>query len=361
MMPKEGLLSHFSKLTHKRYKEILRVFDSLDTFWSAPQQEIKEALRWKPAVINEYLAWRTTFNAEKANSEMTKYNVICANQNNPIYPKLLKNIFDPPVALFVRGKIQQDVYTLAIVGPRKPSHYGAQMAKTFTAELARPGVSIVSGLALGIDALVHEQAVNMSGHTVAVLGGGADEPSVAPKTNGALARRIVQAGGSLISESPVGTEPTKYSFPKRNRIISGMSDGVLIIEAGASSGALITASTALEQGRDVYAIPQNITSSTSIGTNDLLKHGAMLVTSPKDILERIALPQTTKSGITKSIIPVSEAEQRLLSILTKGEKHVDDIIRETTQDGHTVGSMLSLMEVRGLVKNIGNMTYKSTR
>jgi len=204
------------------------------------------------------------------------------------YPEQLKEIYDAPLKLYVLGnKELLNQIGIAIVGTRKASEYGKKVALQFSRALSEIGFNIISGLALGIDSCAHLGTLQQGslGKTIAVLGSGLDE--IYPKQNVELARQILKNGGCVVSEYPIGTKPEKLNFPQRNRIISGLSKGVLVVEAGEKSGSLITADFALEQGREVFAVPGNICNSTSNGTNDLIKQGAKLVTNIKDIIEEL--------------------------------------------------------------------------
>ena len=205
------------------------------------------------------------------------------NIESKVYPIQLKNIYNPPLKLYVLGnKELLNQKGVAIVGARDATEYGKRVALQFSKELSENGINIISGLALGIDTYAQLGALSK---TIAVLGSGLDE--MYPKQNTELAKRIIRSGGCIITEYPLGTKPEKLNFPQRNRIISGLSEGVLIVEAGEKSGSLITAEFALEQGRDVFAIPGNILNTTSVGTNNLIKQGAKLVTNYSEILEEI--------------------------------------------------------------------------
>lgn len=204
------------------------------------------------------------------------------------YPKQLKNIYDPPIKIYVLGNRKLlNQCGIAIVGTRKASEYGKKVALQFAKDLSQKGINVISGLALGIDTYAHLGTLqqNSIGKTIAVLGSGLD--NIYPKQNIELAKQIIKNDGCLISEYPVGTKPEKQNFPQRNRIISGLSDGVLIVEAAEKSGALITADFALEQGREIFAVPGSVFSNTSIGTNNLIKQGARLVTKFEEILEEM--------------------------------------------------------------------------
>ncbi len=206
--------------------------------------------------------------------------IVCSDKE---YPILLKQIYDPPKKLFIQGQLGNCNPCLAIVGPRKPSIYGRQVAEKVARDLAKKGITIVSGLANGIDSIAHQAALSVNGKTVAVLGSGIN--CIYPKTNHSLAKRIANNSGALVSEYTPEAKPTRKSFPQRNRIIAGMSLGTLVIEARQKSGTLITSQCTLDSGRELFVLPQNITSPTSVGANNLIKNGAHLITSATEILE----------------------------------------------------------------------------
>jgi len=208
------------------------------------------------------------------------------NINNKFYPQKLKNIYDPPKELYIIGnKYILNKPSIAIIGCRECSDYGKKVAQKFAYELSKKGFVIISGLAKGIDSFAHIGTLYAKEKTIAVLGSSID--NIYPKENIELARKIIKYGGCIVSEFPIGTKPEKMNFPQRNRIISGLSNGVLVVEAREKSGTLITVDFALEQGREVFCVPGNIDSVNSIGTNELLKQGAKLVTNIKEIIEEI--------------------------------------------------------------------------
>ena len=221
---------------------------------------------------------------------MQKYKIDIININDKRYPQILKQIYDPPISLYIKGNIEiLNGKNIAIVGCRNSSKYGEEAAKYFAYNLSAKGINIISGLARGIDTYAHignlgammHNGNNICGKTIAVVGNGID--IIYPKENKYLEEKIIKSGGCIISEYPLGTKPEKFNFPARNRIISGLSKGVLVIEARAKSGTLITIDFALQQGRDVYVVPGNINSVNSVGTNDLIKQGAKLVTRVEEI------------------------------------------------------------------------------
>jgi len=275
------------------------------------------------------------------------------------YPKLLAQIADPPEQLYCRGNINLFSKTcLAIVGTRKITPYGREAATTIARELAYSGFTIVSGLALGIDATAHAATLDAHGNTIAVLGSGADDDHIGPPTNLPLAHRILKDGGLIVSEYPPGTPGYKDQFPARNRIISGLSLGVLVVEADSKSGALITARCALEQNRDVFAVPGSIFSPRSAGTNHLLQQGAKAVLTANDILSEYDAQSTLFTTEQKNLSTRNPVEQQILAILeSNGPTILDEIIRKTDSDTPTVIAALSMLEIHGRVKQISPGTY----
>lgn len=266
------------------------------------------------------------------------------------YPSRLKEIYDPPAVLYVNGELKkEDDLAVSIVGSRKTSVYGRMMTERMSQGLARHGVTIVSGMARGIDSVAHGGAVSVGGRTIAVLGCGVDV--IYPRENRGLFAKIVEHG-AVVSEFPMGSPPEGAHFPKRNRIISGLSLGVIVVEAAAESGALITANYALEQGRDVFAVPGSIGAAGSQGTHRLIKQGAKLVEASEDILEEI-LPQWHRRGQehekAKQGPSLPEEEGRLYDLLGETPLHIDRIILETGMDPGKVSGLLLSLELKGLI------------
>ena len=245
---------------------------------------------------------------------------------------------------------------LAVVGTRKFSAYGRQATEEIVYQLAERGLTIISGLALGIDALAHLACLNANGKTVAILGSGADQPSVYPSSNRYLIDKIISSQGAVISEYPVGTAPTKYTFPMRNRIISGLAKGVLVIEAPESSGALITAKYALDQNRDVFAIPGSIYSHNSKGVNNLIKQGAKLITGADDILQEFNIQVILQE--TKNEPAISQEEEKIVfNLLSKEPLHIDKIKQLSKLNINVLLSTLTIMEIKSLIKDLGGKNY----
>lgn len=275
------------------------------------------------------------------------------------YPSKLKQIHDPPYVLFYRGDSSLlENFSIAMVGSRKPSAYGELCSKKFSRELSSLGITIVSGLAIGIDSCSHYGAYNQRGRTVAVLGSSIDNPY--PVRNIGLMNKIVQSGGVVVSEYPPGTKTLPGFFPMRNRIISGLSDGVLIVEAAKKSGSLITMDYALDQGRNVYSVPGNINSAMSEGTNRIIKTGAKLVTCVEDILEdyRLELKKPDCEMAEASAAIYSESEAAIVNALRQsGIMHIDSICDVTAIPPSEIIGVLNILQIKGIVLELGANTY----
>ncbi|HVE81165.1 MAG TPA: DNA-processing protein DprA [Candidatus Dormibacteraeota bacterium] len=269
------------------------------------------------------------------------------------YPEFLREIPSPPKELFVLGKVLTDIPLVAIVGSRKPTAYGKQITHQLAGELAHAGVGVVSGLALGIDAIAHQGALDAGGYTIAVQACGLNE--IYPASNRNLGRRIIESGGAVVSEYPKGMPPLKQHFPARNRIISGLSLAVIVTEADASSGSLITANFALEQNKLVMAVPGNITSLRSAGPNNLIKTGAIPVTSAADVLTALDLKSTKLSK--KPARADSAVEAKLMELLDSGLSNSQELIEQSGLNAAEFANVITLMEITGKVRNLGAGTW----
>jgi len=280
---------------------------------------------------------------------------ISSNENN--YPKRLREITYPPFILFMKGDITaEDQWAIAVVGTRQKTNYGRQVTIDLCSFLARNGLTIVSGLARGIDAIAHQAALDAGGRTLAVFGSGVD--LVYPPENRNLAAKIIE-NGALISEYPPGTEPDAINFPPRNRIISGLSMATIIIEAGKKSGALITATFATDQGREVFSVPGSIYAPKSKGTNKLIQNGARLLVRFDEILEVLNLKQIEKYAIAQKILPANQIEETIMVHLENDSMHIDEIQSITGIPIDRVSASLVMMELKGLVRQVSNMTYSA--
>jgi DNA processing protein len=271
------------------------------------------------------------------------------------YPANLRAIDAPPPLLYVRGTLQpNDTWAIGIVGTRRASVYGREVAHTLARDLATQGITIVSGLALGIDTVAHKAALEAAGRTIAILGSGVDQ--IYPAENRSLAHSILE-NGAVISEYPLGTRPDANNFPPRNRIISGLSRGVVIVEASARSGALITARFAAEQGRDVFAVPGSILHPGSIGCNQLIQQGAIPLLNVADILNQLHLEQIHTQQAARTILAPSPQEATLLAHLNAEPCHLDDLVRRSSLPAPEVASLLTILELKGLVRQVGVQSY----
>jgi DNA processing protein len=275
------------------------------------------------------------------------------------YPRRLKEIDQPPPVLYVRGELTtKDEWAVAIVGTRKFTHYGQQAAEEVAAFLARNGVTVVSGLARGVDSIAHQAALDAGGRTMAVLGCGVDQ--IYPPENRKLAEAMME-NGAILSDYPIGTPPEGVNFPPRNRIISGLSIASVIVEAGDKSGALITAQFALEQGRDVFAVPGSIFSPASKGPNRLIREGAHPLLSPEDLMQALDLAMITEHQTARKVLPADATEAALFAAIGYEPVHIDEIGRQTNLPIEKVSATLALMELKGMVRQVGGMQYVAVR
>jgi DNA processing protein len=280
--------------------------------------------------------------------------------NDSAYPSLLKESFDRPPVLYVRGTLTpEDDLAIAVVGTRKVTVYGRQATEEITTGLVRAGVTIVSGLAHGADGCAHRAAIRAGGRTIAVLACGVDV--IYPAAHQQLGRQIVDCG-ALVSEMPLGTRPQRDLFPRRNRIIAGLSLGVLVTEGNVESGALLTAKLAADDNRDVFAVPGSIFSPASKGTNWLVQQGAKLTQTADDILSELNLATLGATQVElAAAVPAGAAEATLLGCLTSEPTHIDDVTRRSRLSAAEVSSGLALLELKGLVRQVGGMQYVRLR
>lgn len=281
------------------------------------------------------------------------YKLNCADSQ---YPLSLKSIYDPPKALYCKGNLV-DCPLVAVVGTRRPTAYGAQVTESIVSDLAAAGIGIVSGLALGIDSIAHRAALDAGGYTIAVLGNGIDD--VYPASNRWLANRILDSGGAIISELPSKTPPLKHHFPARNRIIAGLSFAVLVTEADWKSGTLYTANFALENGRDVMAIPGSILSEASAGPNNLIRQGAQLVTDASHIVDALGIEYNRASINTP--LASNNIEKLIIETLLRGPCNSQQLIESGQLDASSFAHTITLMEISGKVKNLGRGRWGLSR
>jgi len=341
------------------FKKLLAYFPSLAEAWSAEVSQFVQA-GLSSSVIEQIRKQRQLINPDEEMEKLAQEGIdlITILDNN--YPRLLREIYNPPALLYLKGRFaSRDEFSLAIVGTRKLSLYGQQVTPLITADLAQAGLTIVSGLAKGIDTLAHQAALAVNGRTIAVLGSGLGKKNIYPFINRRLAEKISQQG-AIISEFPLGAPPLAQHFPQRNRIIAGLSLGVLVIEAPEKSGALITVRDALEQNREIFAVPGPISARNSSGPNNLIKMGAKLVNQANDVLEELNLTLLTQSNQeNRKIVPDNQEEALILKQLSQEPIHIDKIINQTKLPTAVINSALILMEMKGKVKNLGGHNYIS--
>jgi len=350
-------LNTFPKFGPVRLKRIGKYFPSWKDAFNANISELKKA-GIEEKIAEEYISTRNKIDINKLLEELNKENIKTVTLDDDDYPSLLREIYNPPLILYYKGHINFNKnYKLAVVGSRKCTYYGKQIINSIIPMLARSEITIVSGLALGIDSIAQEKTIAENGSTLAVIGSGVDKASIYPKNNLLLSERIISAGGGIISEFPPQTPPLRQNFPQRNRIIAGISHGTLVIEAALKSGSLITSRYALEQGRDVFAVPGNIYSSVSVGPNNLIKAGAKVCTTANDILEAFDIDINNKVLPENIELNLSINEKELLPYITKEPIYVNELVLKTKLDISSVNSTLSLLEIKGIIKNIGNSKY----
>jgi DNA processing protein len=337
-----------------RLDRLVERLGSVEAAWNAsPSQLMAAGLDAK--LIEALVGARRTLDldAEAARAAAAGLHILA--RDHPDYPANLRDTPAPPPVIFVRGRLSlADAWAVAVVGTRSPTTYGREAAQRLAAELAEAGITIVSGLALGIDTLAHSAALEAGGRTIAVLPCGAD--MVYPERNRELAAQISE-NGALVSEFPLGLRPTPQLFPVRNRLISALARGVLVVEAGERSGALITVEYALDQGRDVFAVPGSIFSRMSVGTNRLLRNGAGVVTSARDLLDALNMTTADSQRDVRATLPEDPTEAALLAFINYEPIHADLLAHHLHMPIATVTATLAVLELKGLIRQASPMYY----
>lgn len=341
-----------------RFQSLLDVFGSPEVAWNASIDELqKTGLSNK--VVENLLQVRSQISIDKIWNDILKKGIKVLTWMDSEYPRRLKDINQPPPVIYVKGQlIEEDDWAVAIVGTRRMTGYGRMVAEDTAQILALNGITVVSGLARGIDSIAHKAAIESGGRTLAVLGNGVDR--IYPPENRSLGAQIIE-NGALLSNYPPGTPPESSNFPPRNRIISGLCRAVVIVEAGKRSGALITAQYAAEQGRDVFAVPGNINAAQSIGSNRLIRDGAFPLLSPVDILDVLNLSQVSEFHEARRTMPVDPQEDLLLNVIGTQPMHIDEITHLADLPADQVAASLTMMELKGLVRQVGRMNYIAIR
>ncbi len=336
----------------RRVSILVELFGSLKAAWNASSSELLSMKGIPRDAIEEFLAKRSGLVPEQLADKLTASNVVAIPHHHPSYPSRLRQIHDPPLVLYQRGALAaEDLRTaISIVGTRNPSAYGRQLAKEFGRQLSACGVTIVSGMAIGVDSLAHWGSLESQGRTVAVLGCGADV--CYPSSNKPLYAEIVnKSRGAVVSEFFPGTQPEPWRFPARNRIISGMSHAVIVIEAGESSGALITARIAFEQNRAVFAVPGRVDSRMSVGTNKIIASQlAQLVSSPLDVLSHLQWVTSPGAGaVVPTVVELFGREKEVYDLLSAEPMHFDHLCAKTGMPAGEMSATLTMLELAGVV------------
>lgn len=337
-----------------RFQRLLERFGDAESAWGAAPAELAQAgLSLK--LIERLVAVREKVELDRIWDQIQTKGIQVLTWLDESYPRRLKEIEQPPPVLYLRGElIPEDTWAVAIVGTRRVTPYGRQVTEEIAAFLAANGVTVVSGLARGVDAIAHSAAIKAGGRTLAVLGSGVDR--IYPPENRAIAEQIFEHGAVLSDYAP-GTPPESSNFPPRNRIISGLSMAVVVIEAGETSGALITAEFAAEQGREIFAVPGNILAPQSKGTNKLIQRGALPLLSASDIMQALNLTRVGQHKAAQKTLPADDVEAKLLAAIGDEPLHVDEIRNQTDLPVEKVSATLVMMELKGMVRQVGNMHY----
>lgn len=346
-----------------RAQALLRHLGSLDNVFKAKDSDISVIKEIGPRLAAGIVRSIREIDIKKEISLIKKHKIDVVGFLDKDYPDRLKEIYSPPIVLYIKGRIlAQDEKAIAIVGSRKASFYGMQTAERLGFELASRGITVVSGMARGIDSSAHKGALKAKGRTIAILGSGLAR--IYPKEHRVLSEEISE-NGAVISEFPMTTIPDKVNFPKRNRVISGLSLGVIVVEAAEKSGALITADFALEEGREVFAVPGKVDSNNSKGTNRLIKQGARLIESADDVLEELNLQGDFSCGTgkdnaglcSKASIKLDKSESLVYNLLTSEPRYIDGLSEDAGMDIASISSILLNLEMRRLVRQLPGKNF----
>lgn len=347
--------NYVSGIGPAKIQALLGYFNTLEKAWNASDEQLRD-IGFDIRAIQSLNEVRQNFDLDQYVRQVETSGVGVVTWGSPEYPELLREIPAAPPLIFLRGQLKPiDRWAVAVVGTRRLTAYGRQVTRDLVAGLVVNGITVVSGLARGIDAVAHRTALEDGGRTIAVMASGIDK--VYPPEHRDLAREIVAGRGAIISDYPFGAEPESSHFPARNRLISGLSLGVIVIEAGERSGALITARFALEQNREVFAVPGNIHSPVSVGTNRLIQQGGKLVMRVEDILEELNLRMAAEQAVAQVVLPETAEEAALISQLSSQPVHVDELGRLTGMPMSLISSTLTMMELKGMVQQVGGMNY----
>jgi DNA processing protein len=346
--------NHVKGIGPVRFQALIDVFGDAQSAWHAPVDALRHT-GLNSRIIEELIATRSRLSLEKLWQQIASQDIRVLTWNDSEYPRLLKEIQQPPPVLYLRGCLTpEDECAVSIVGTRRVTPYGRQVAERVARVLAQNGVTVVSGLARGVDSIAHQAALDAGGRTIAVFGCGVEQ--VYPPEHRRLAEQILQ-NGALISDYPPGTPPEANNFPPRNRIISGLALAVVVVEAGQTSGALITTRFAADQGREVFAVPGSIFAPACQGTNRLIRDGATPLLQPEDVLEVLNMEQMAAHRAARTVLPADSTEAQILALLSHEPTHVDEIQARCGLPIERVSATLVLMELKGLVQQTGGMNY----
>ncbi len=341
-----------------RLRALLNHFGDAKTAWGGTPDELRAAGLSKK-LVERFTQVRQNVNLDVLWHQIAEKNIRVMTWSDADYPARLREIAQPPPILYLRGElVGEDSWAVAIVGTRRVTSYGRQVAEEIASFLAQNGITVVSGLARGVDGIAHQAALKAGGRTLAILGSGVDR--IYPPEHRTLAENITKSG-AVISDYPPGTPPESSNFPPRNRIIAGLSMASVIIEAGETSGALITAKFAVDQGREVFALPGNIFAPQSKGPNRLIQQGAHPLLKPRDILDVLDLTRVTEHRAARKALPADATESQVLDMLSHEPLHVDEIGTQTGLPVAKVSSALVMMELKGIVRHVGGMNYVAVR
>lgn len=338
-----------------RLRKLLEVFHEPENVLAAKRDQLRRVENVGNEVAEQISNWESIVDLAAELQRIRDFGATVITQQSASYPKSLREIHAPPIVLYIWGELQdRDQHAIGIIGSRRTTHYGTECAKKLAYQIAYAGLTVISGLARGIDTAAHQGALAAKGRTIAVIGSGLSK--LYPPENQALAEKIRNGNGAIVSEFSMEIDPDRQTFPMRNRIISGWSHGILVVEAGLNSGALITANQAIEQGRSVYAVPGHINAPSAMGSNRLIQQGAKLVMSANDILDdlQILLPEAKPApeAAVRPLPDLTEDERRVFDAINASETPIDQIAANCDLPSATVSSTLLRLELKRLVKQL---------
>jgi DNA processing protein len=344
---------HVRRIGPVRLKRLVDRFGSIGDAWAARQSDLRSVL--DEASVESIVKVRAALDIDQEMDRIARLGIEVLTLGDEGYPQLLREVPNPPSVLYVKGELlEADIKAVSMVGTRRCTAYGRQIAASMAEDLARAGVTIVSGLALGIDGQAHRGALAGGGRTIAVLGSGVDQ--IYPSSHRDLARQIIE-NGAVISDYPPGTKPDARNFPPRNRIIAGLSRGVVVVEAPVRSGALITVDFAADYGRDVFCVPGNVMSDCSAGNHAVIRDGARLVTSAADVLDDLGMAVPEPGKAVQQSFPMSDEERHLINHILWEPQHIDELAAAAGLTPSQSGALLTLLELKGAVRDIGGQHY----